>query len=94
MTAAQAREALEAVIREQLREAWERGLEVAPHSPNALADTGAPGAFRITLSAAFAYADALAETRVNHMTAAELQGRAALAEASAEQNWGGRPCGS
>lgn len=90
MSAAQAREQLEAVIREQLREAWERGFATAPHGASALADSGAPGAYRITLDAAFRYADALAEQKVNRMTREQLQARASLAEAAAEQNWGGR----
>ena len=40
-----ARTALGATIRHQLREAWERGMETAPHGPHALADRGAPQAF-------------------------------------------------
>ena len=40
-----ARTALGATIRHQLREAWERGMETAPHGPHALADRGAPVAF-------------------------------------------------
>ena len=40
-----ARTALSATIRHQLREAWERGMETAPHGPHALADRGAPAAF-------------------------------------------------
>jgi hypothetical protein len=40
-----ARDALDAAIREQLREAWERGLATAPHGVNALADQFASNAF-------------------------------------------------
>ena len=37
--------AVEETVREQLREAWQRGLDTAPHGVNALADAGAPDAF-------------------------------------------------
>lgn len=60
MTPAAARTVLDAVIREQLREAWERGMDTAPCGVNALADTGAPDAFGAIALAADNYAAAIA----------------------------------
>jgi hypothetical protein len=54
------REALDAVVREQLREAWERGMETAPHGVNALADKGAAGGFRAVERAVDDYLAAVA----------------------------------
>jgi hypothetical protein len=84
VSAAEKRERLEAVVREQLREAWERGLAAAPNGPGALADAGAPGAFQLTVDAAFAYADAVFEGRIERMGPEQWRARLRLAEATAE----------
>ena len=55
-----ARTALSATIRHQLREAWERGMETAPHGPHALADRGAPAAFEAIMRDADDLAAAIA----------------------------------
>jgi hypothetical protein len=60
--ASRAREKLDAAVREQLREAWERGLAAAPHGPGALADAGAPAGFAAIARAADDYAAAVADT--------------------------------
>lgn len=62
MNPRKARENLDAAVREQLREAWERGLATAPHGPNALADAGAPAAFDKVSRCADDYAAAVADT--------------------------------
>lgn len=62
MNAARARENLDAAVREQLREAWERGLAMSPHAPGALADTGAAAGFEAVSRAADDYAAAVADT--------------------------------
>ncbi|HTM85002.1 MAG TPA: hypothetical protein VL179_08885, partial [Mycobacterium sp.] len=63
MTPAAARTILEAVIRKQLREAWQRGMDTAPHGVNALADKGAPAAFDAIAAAADNHAAAIAADR-------------------------------
>jgi hypothetical protein len=63
VNAARAREKLDAAVREQLREAWERG-RTAALSPSSwpLADTGAPAGFDKVVRAADDYAAAVADT--------------------------------
>ena len=51
LTPEAARTVMEAVIREELMQAWERGLDTAPHSVNALADAGAPQSFKAIMAA-------------------------------------------
>lgn len=60
MSPQEAREVLDAVVREQLREAWQRGMDTPPFGPNSLADGGAPKAFLVIGLAADAYAAAVA----------------------------------
>jgi hypothetical protein len=60
LTPEAARVILHAVVRQELRAAWDRGLDSAPHGVNSLADAGAPGAFREITLAADAYAAAVA----------------------------------
>jgi hypothetical protein len=62
VNAARAREHLDAAVREQLREAFERGLAAAPHGPGALADAGAPAGFGAVSRCADDYAAAVAAT--------------------------------
>lgn len=62
MNAARARENLEAAVREQLREAFERGLAMGSNAPGALADAGAPAGFDAVSRAADDYAAAVADT--------------------------------
>lgn len=61
MNAARARELLDAAVREQLREAFERGLAMAPHAATALTDAGAPAGFAVVSRAADDYAAAVAD---------------------------------
>jgi len=63
MTPAAARTILDAVIRKQLRETWQRGMDTAPQGVNALADNGAPAAFDAIAAAADNYAAAIAADR-------------------------------
>lgn len=60
LTPEAARTALGAVVREQLRQAWERGQDTAPQSVNGLADTGAPQSWEAIMTAASDLADAVA----------------------------------
>jgi hypothetical protein len=57
---AQARAVLDAAIRVQLREAWERGIATAPNGPNSRADAGAGAGFDAVAKAADDYAASLA----------------------------------
>lgn len=59
LTPEAARTALGAVIRYELREAWERGLETAPRHPNALADVSAPQSYDAITLAVDAYMAAI-----------------------------------
>ena len=52
LTPETARAVLEDVTRYQLREAWERGMETAPHGPHAMHDRGAPRSFEAVMAAA------------------------------------------
>lgn len=63
MTPAAARTVMDAVIREQLRAAWDRGIDTAPQGVNALADKDAPGAFKAIIAAVDDYAAAVTAAR-------------------------------
>jgi hypothetical protein len=60
MTSSEAREQLDAVVREQLTNAWQRGIDTAPHSMAALANPDAGAMFRTVAAAADDYAAAIA----------------------------------
>lgn len=60
MNAARARDKLDAAVREQLSEAFQRGLAMAPHHPGALADAGAAAGFNAVADAVDDYAAAIA----------------------------------
>lgn len=51
LTPEAARTALQATVRYQLREAWERGMETAPHGIHSLADDGAPASMAAIMAA-------------------------------------------
>lgn len=55
MTTDEAHRALNATIRTELRAAWQRGLDTAPHGVNALADTGAPASYAAIMTAVHRY---------------------------------------
>lgn len=75
MSAAEKRERLEAAVHAQLARAWKYGLE-----PGA----GRPKSHDAILAAAKAYAEAVADERVNRMPVETLRARLRLAEAAAE----------
>lgn len=59
MTSAAARTVLDAVIKEQLAEAYQRGMDAAPHGVNADADPNATHAFGAIALATDNYATAI-----------------------------------
>lgn len=52
LTPTAARTALEATVRYQLHQAWERGLDTPPRGVNASADAGAAAGFDAVMAAA------------------------------------------
>ena len=60
LTPETARTVLADVIRTELRGTWERGMDTAPQSVNALADRGAPAAYETIMGAADDLAAAIA----------------------------------
>lgn len=59
LTPTAARTALEATVRYQLHQAWERGLDTPPRGVHADADADADARFRAIMAAAEDYAAAL-----------------------------------
>lgn len=61
MTPQEAREQLDAVIREQLTNAWQQGIDTVPHSMAALANPKAKAMFTTVEAAVYDYAAAIAD---------------------------------
>lgn len=64
MTSAAARTVLDAVIKEQLAKAYQRGMDAAPHGVNADADPDAISAFGAIAVATDSYATAIIDAIV------------------------------
>lgn len=65
--------AVEGTVREQLRAAWERGLDTAPHGVNAQADRGAPAAFDAIMTTVDSYVAAVITYRLDQEQTAGKQ---------------------